>query len=32
MISITDYATEKIKEVLNANPVKHVRVVIQGGG
>ena len=32
MIEITDVAREKMKEVLNKNPGKYVRVVIQGFG
>jgi Fe-S cluster assembly iron-binding protein IscA len=32
MISITDEATNKIKEVLSANQGKYVRIIIRGGG
>jgi len=32
MIEITEFAKGKIKEVLNNNPGKYLRVVIQGFG
>ncbi len=32
MIKITDIARDKLKEVLDKNPGKNVRVVIQGFG
>lgn len=32
MISITDLAKDKIQEVLNNNPGKYLRLVIQGFG
>jgi Fe-S cluster assembly iron-binding protein IscA len=32
MIKITDIAKDKIKEILNKNPGKQLRVVIQGFG
>ena len=32
MIEITDVAKEKIKEVLNNNPGRYLRVFIQGHG
>jgi Fe-S cluster assembly iron-binding protein IscA len=32
MIEITDIARDKIKEVLNKNPGKYLRIVIEGYG
>lgn len=32
MIGITDAARDKLKEVLNQNPGKFLRVVVQGAG
>lgn len=32
MFSITDLAKEKIKEVLQANPGKYLRVIVAGFG
>lgn len=32
MIEITDLAKDKIKEVLDKNPGKCLRVVLRGGG
>jgi len=32
MVEITDAAKEKIKEVLNKNPGKYLRIVTQGIG
>ena len=32
MIKITDIARDKLKEVLDSNPGKHLRVIIQGYG
>ena len=32
MVEITDVAKDKIKEVLNGNPGKYLRIVLQGIG
>jgi Fe-S cluster assembly iron-binding protein IscA len=32
MVEITDAAKDKIKEVLNENPGKYLRIVMQGVG
>ncbi len=32
MITITDVAKDKIKEVLLKNPGKYLRIVVQGSG
>lgn len=32
MIEITDIARDKIKEVLNENPGKYLRVITEGNG
>ena len=32
MVEITDVAKDKLKEVLNENPGKYLRIVVQGIG